>query len=179
MYKNKVETLDAYAKERIEWANATAWQDETYSQIGLRGFWKSRVGSGQRLWRAVGNYFDELRYAWQRAWRGYDDVGIFNLNDRLCATLQLQLIDFYQSHHEIVDNPEVDVAVLQIIDLLGYIGDEKALKELYPDAPVEDFGVFQIPKYTHDQYMTAAKVARAKLKQAFDLLGDNIEALWI
>ena len=175
----KKEVIDAYAKERVEWAKATAWQTDTYSQIGLRGFWKSRVGSGQRLWRAVGNYFDELRYAWQRAWRGYDDVGIFNLNDRLCATLQLQLIDFYQSHHEIVDAPDVDAAVLKIIELLGYIEDERALKELYPNVPVEDFGLFQIPKYTHEQYIAADKMAHAKLKEAFELLGEYIEPLWI
>ena len=176
MSKNKV---DAYAKERIEWAKAIAWQGEFYSQIGLKGFWKNRVGSGQMLWYAIGNYFNELRYAWQRAWRGYDDVGIFNFNDRLCATLQLQLIDFYQSHHEIVDNPDVDAAVLKIIDLLGYIDDERALKELFPDAPTEDYGIFQLPTYTAEQYMAASKLEHAKLKEAFELLGEYIEPMWI
>ena len=176
--RNKKETLDAYAEERVKWAKATAWQSDCL-QFGLRGFWKSRVGSGQKLRYALGRYFDELRYAWQRAWRGYDDTSIFNFNDRLCAQLQLQLIDFYQSHHEIVDNPDVDAAVLKIIELLGYVDDERALKELYPDAPVEDFGVFQIPKYTHDQYMAANKLTHEKLVEAFGLLGEYIEPLWI
>ena len=169
---------DAYATERVEWEKATAWQNDSL-QVGLRGFWKSRVGSGQKFRYALGRYFDELRYAWQRAWRGYDDASIFNLNDHLCAQLQLQLIDFYQSHHEIVDNPEVDAAVLQIIELLGYIDEERALKELYPDVPIEDFGVFQIPKYTHDQYIAANKMTHEKLVTAFGLLGEYIEPLWI
>ena len=175
---NKKEVIDAYAKERAEWAKATAWQNDCL-QFGLRGFWKSRVGSGQKLWYAIGRYFDELRYAWQRAWRGYDDASIFNLNDHLCAQLQLQLIDFYQSHHEIVDNPEVDAAVLKIIDLLGYIDDDRALREMYPDAPIKDYSGIKLADYTGAQYIAGAKVTQEKLKEAFALLGEYILPMWI
>lgn len=65
--------------------------------IGLRDFCKkvkgySFIGKTRELrW--------ELKYAFQRAWRGYDDVDVFSLYDRFNERMILTLKDFAESNN--------------------------------------------------------------------------------
>lgn len=65
--------------------------------IGLKHF-KSKVeGSGLRHKISTLKY--ELKYAWQRAWRGYDDVFCFSMDSSFVALYKEAMKDFRNNLH--------------------------------------------------------------------------------
>jgi|LSQX01.2.fsa_nt_gb hypothetical protein len=65
--------------------------------IGLKNIFKNLEGAslGYRL-RHI-RY--ELKYAWQRAWRGYDDSMVFDMNDTFIELYREILKDFKENLH--------------------------------------------------------------------------------
>lgn len=67
------------------------------NDIGLKYFWKNNKGNSLRL--ILYNLRIELKYALQRAWRGYDEVDVFDISTRF----QNRMIDilnvFLKNHH--------------------------------------------------------------------------------
>lgn len=65
--------------------------------IGLKNIFKDLEGAslGYRL-RHI-RY--ELKYAWQRAWRGYDDSMVFDMNDTFIELYREILKDFKENLH--------------------------------------------------------------------------------
>lgn len=61
-------------------------------KIGLNNAW--RMTKGMSFFWRVENLFWELRYAWQRAWRGYDDVEIFDLSFAFFCRMPVLLRQF-------------------------------------------------------------------------------------
>lgn len=61
-------------------------------KIGLNNAWRSTKGMSFP-WR-IRNLFWELRYAWRRAWRGYDDVEIFDLGFSFFRRMPMLLRQF-------------------------------------------------------------------------------------
>lgn len=65
--------------------------------LGLRNFWKSAKGTGLRY--KLSNLIWELRYAWQRAWYGYDDIFMFNADKVLLILLPEVLTDYEKNNY--------------------------------------------------------------------------------
>ena len=149
----------------------------------LKGFWRDRRGDGQRFIYKLERYFWCIRYAAKRAWIGYDDVDVFDVGYRTAERLIDTLSEFAVDHREHVDAPDVDAAALKIIDLLGYYDEERAFKELFPDAPITERELcdykFTAPDYTVEQIKEAYALQSAKLKEAFTLFGEYCERFWI
>ena len=112
----------------------------------LKGFWK-RWGRGS-IWCVTKHLIRELRYAWLRAWRGYDDVDVFALSDRFLERIILTLKEFRKEYigmfpnHDNIDefdlhNPEMWLSqekTNKIIDEMIYCFDnsdsDKLLRQL-------------------------------------------------
>lgn len=65
--------------------------------LGLRNFWKSTKGAGLRHRLLTLKW--ELRYAWQRAWRGYDDTFVFNADSVFLTLLPEVLADYKKNNN--------------------------------------------------------------------------------
>lgn len=64
--------------------------------IGLKGAWSETKGCSLR--HRLSMLKLNLRYAWQRAWRGYDDVDVFSMHGNFIEKYSLILKDFRKSH---------------------------------------------------------------------------------
>ena len=62
--------------------------------LGLRDFHFSKTS---KLKHNLSNLYWEIRYAWQRAWRGYADPDVFDLDSRLAEHL-IALLKDYKAH---------------------------------------------------------------------------------
>ena len=56
----------------------------------------------------------ELRYAWRRAWKGFDDQDIFNLNDQFIDRM-IVLLTEYNKHVSLFVDPESDKGELKYL----------------------------------------------------------------
>ena len=61
----------------------------------LKGFFKR--SEGMSFIPKLNELKYELKYAWQRAWRGYDDTDVFGFGDKIIEKITLILGDFIES----------------------------------------------------------------------------------
>lgn len=61
--------------------------------IGLKGFKEKYKGCGPIY--KIKHLIRELRYAWQRAWRGFDDSDIYSMNDNFRERM-LNILEVYK-----------------------------------------------------------------------------------
>lgn len=88
----------------------------------LKDYFKIVKGSGLRYKLSKLRY--ELKYAWQRAWRGYDDTDVLNLNDNFTEKYLMILKDLRKSHHGFpgsITNEEWESVLDKMIYHLGGI----------------------------------------------------------
>ena len=64
--------------------------------IGLKGAWKGTKGA--KLSFRIKQLFWEIRYAWQRAWRGYDFVDVFDLGFVFARKMPILLKKFKENN---------------------------------------------------------------------------------
>lgn len=72
--------------------------------IGLREFRKEYKRSGF-TYKVKGLWW-QLRYAWQRAWRGYDDTEVFELSYKFTERMIHILRDFRENNIALFPNPD-------------------------------------------------------------------------
>ena len=72
--------------------------------IGLREF--SKEYKKARITYKIKSLKWELRYAWQRAWRGYDDVEVFDLSYKFIERMTQILKDFRKNNIALFPNPD-------------------------------------------------------------------------
>ena len=88
----------------------------------LKGFIKATQGSSLRF-RLVALFW-ELRYAWQRAWRGYDDTDVFDFNNNFLEKIVCILKDF--NEHNVSLFVEADGSIMtaeetkEVVDKMIY-----------------------------------------------------------
>lgn len=136
-------------------------------RLGLKGFWKERRNNGQRFWYKLLAYLWELRYAFRRAWLGYDDRNIFELGAYECARLEMLLATFADHHDEIVDDPKTGEAARKIAKLLHDSDEDRLFDTMYPNIT---------PGY--QQIVDGMEIQRKKLEEAFTLFGQNVGKFW-
>ena len=66
--------------------------------LGLSTVWR-RTKDNPNLKRRIAALMTELRYAWQRAWRGYDDADVFDLGFRFVERMPI-LLQEYKRHND-------------------------------------------------------------------------------
>ena len=72
--------------------------------IGLREFRKEHKGAS--LTYKVKELYWQLLYAWQRAWRGYDDAEVFDLSYKFKERMIHILDDFRKNNYALFPNSE-------------------------------------------------------------------------
>lgn len=53
---------------------------------------------GQHVWYWIPDLMWQIRYAWQRAWRGYDDTDVFELGFNIVAKMPALLREFKENN---------------------------------------------------------------------------------
>lgn len=64
---------------------------------GLRYYFEKTAGAGIK-WR-IQAFGLELKYAWQRAWKGYADSDVWDITDTIIGTLPMLLREYRDTHH--------------------------------------------------------------------------------
>lgn len=72
--------------------------------IGLREFRKEYKKA--KLTYKIKSLWWEIRYAWQRAWRGYDDTEVFELSYKFTERMIQILKDFRENNIALFPNPD-------------------------------------------------------------------------
>lgn len=72
--------------------------------IGLKGSWKERKGC--RLIYKLKELRWDIKYAWQRAWRGYDDRDVFALSGMFVEKYKAILNDYRKNRYGLFKVPE-------------------------------------------------------------------------
>ena len=73
-----------------------------FGVYGLKDY--LRCSTGRSLKMFFCNLFWEVRYAWQRAWRGYDDTDVFELAYNFTKKLPVLLKDFKKNNDLLFTN---------------------------------------------------------------------------
>lgn len=68
-------------------------------EIGLKGFRKRYQGCSLKY--KIKRLYHELRYAWQRVWKGYDDVDVFDCSFRFAARM-IPILEDYKKNYKSV-----------------------------------------------------------------------------
>jgi len=66
------------------------------NSIGLKGAWDAHKGAGLSF--RIKQFCWELRYAWQRAWRGYDFTDVFELGYNFVERMPFLLREFKENN---------------------------------------------------------------------------------
>jgi hypothetical protein len=82
---------------------AKLYEGEINMSIGLKGCWKETKCCSLRY--RLKNLIRELRYAWQRAWRGYDDCEVWDINLCFIERYKLILKDYRENHYSLLNVP--------------------------------------------------------------------------
>lgn len=117
------------------------------SIIGLKGTLKHVKGYSLK-WKIKTIYW-QLRYAWQRAWRGYDSVDVFELGFVFTRKMVFLLKDFKKNNNALfpdLDNPNRDSLTLEetnavIDEMIFYFencDEDFVYERLYGVDPYED-----------------------------------------
>jgi hypothetical protein len=72
--------------------------EERHDPIRTRVYWFA-YRNGRRIWNAPGNAVDEVRYAWQRVFRGWDDRAVWSIDYWLDAKMPAMLRRLKETKH--------------------------------------------------------------------------------
>lgn len=73
------------------------------NNLGLKDFWKTYKGCGIRY--KIGHLFRELKYAFQRAWRGYDDSEVWSIDESFRVRMIHILSDYKNNFNSLFRVP--------------------------------------------------------------------------
>ena len=74
--------------------------------IGLKGSWKERKDNGCYLRHRIKELRWDIKYAFQRAWRGYDSRDIFNMNSMFIEKYKVILKRYRDKHNCLFNVPD-------------------------------------------------------------------------
>ena len=82
---------------------ANIYEGEVSMPIGLKGYLEENRKNSLRI--KLSNLKRELKYAWQRAYRGYDDCEIWNMYSYFVARYKEILKDYRENHYSLLNVP--------------------------------------------------------------------------
>lgn len=158
--------------------------------IGLKGVLKRTKGMGLK-WKIETIYW-ELRYAWQRAWRGYDFTDVFELGFNFVDRMPFLLREFkkynnalfpniddngnFPSEYKSIDElsltkEETDAVLDELIFYFENCNEDFVYKRLYGVDPYED-------GYDYEKWKAASEEANRCWKEAMRLFSKWSQCLW-
>lgn len=168
-----------------------------YGNLGLKGCMKQYKGMSIR--GKIDRLYTELKWAWQRAWRGYDDREVWcidgSIRDRLIVLLQ----DYKNSYHclwwcpdeydwsQVCEKDKISDRYLfseeqinVIIDILIFhlkMSDEDYCEKILYGSNCYDDD-YKVGDRTNDDYIRIADIRKQNQDAAFDLLKILWNQLW-
>lgn len=150
-------------------------------KIGLNNAWHSTKGMSFP-WR-IQKLFWELRYAWRRAWRGYDDVEIFDLGFSFFRRMPVLLRQFKtcnislfrdDEHDRDMTEEETNAVIDKMIWYFDNCDENTVIDRLYPDISLQEYG----SRLTWADYKTIADEVRRCRAEALRLFSRYCCQLW-
>lgn len=118
-----------------------------------------------------------LKYAWQRAWGGYDDVDVFSLNDSFIERMLPIMKDFRENNfalfcdeNNVLTMKETNKILDDMINLLEHSDPNVWMDNI----PVEQIGT----KEARETINTVEQEAYANQKRFLELFVKNFDQLW-
>lgn len=131
--------------------------------IGLKGSWKETKGCSLRY--RLKELKWNLKYAWQRAWKGYDSRDVFSMNDMFIERQKETLKKLRETHYGLFNVPEecrdkidklhfneeeTDAIIDKMINHLDMMDEDHVEKVLYGTNCYDDDYDFR--KFTIEDY---------------------------
>lgn len=165
------------------------------NNLGLKGCMKHYKGMSIR--GKIDRLYGELRWAWQRAWRGYDDREVWGLNDVLRDRLIILLQNYKKIYHclwwcpdgydwskvcekdkfcdrYLFSEEQIDVILDTLIFYLKMSDENYCEKELFGNNIYDDDYVIK----NNNEYMRISNIIKQNQDAAFDLLKVIWDRLW-
>lgn len=160
------------------------------TSIGLKGCFKQFKGASLRV-RIRESYW-QLRYAWQRAWRGYDFTDVFELGFNFVERMPFLLREFkkyndalfpniddngklpseYKNVNELsLTEEETNAIIDEMIFYFENCNEDFVYKRLYGVDPYED-------GYNHERWKVANEEMHRCWKEAMKLFSKWSMCLW-
>ena len=148
-------------------------------QKGLRYYFQKTEGAGLR-WKIQALGY-ELKFAWQRAWKGYADPDVWDITDVIIGTVPVLLREYRDTHHVLfVDettgrslNEEETVEVIdQLIFYLENCDEDVVYERLFGIAPHKE------ATFNHARWKQANNERQRCKNDAMALLSKWIWQLW-
>lgn len=140
----------------------------------LKGCIKRRCSYGRIRYR-IKNFWYELVYAWQRAWRGYDFIDLMDMSGELEQRIIILLKDLRSFKHglwyddekdRVVTEEEATAAFDELIDKFENINEEKVEIDLYGSPIGQHF-------WDMNMYLQISKEQQRRRDEAFMLLSKS------
>lgn len=150
-------------------------------KIGLNNAWRMTKGMFFH-WR-IQRLFWELRYAWQRAWRGYDDVEIFDLGFSFLQRMPVLLRQFKacnislfhdHEHDRDMTEEETNAVIDKMIWYFDNCDENTVIDRLYPGISLQDYG----SRLTWVDYQTIVDEVRRCRTEALRMFSQYCCQLW-
>lgn len=148
-------------------------------RFGLRAYSDRVKGAGLR-WRLTELYW-QLRYAWQRAWYGYDDTDVFELSFNFVARMPVLLREFKENNialfpdlehpGESLTEAETDAIIDQLIFYFENCSEDHVYKRLYGVNYWEE-------EFDFEKHKAAAAEQNACWEKAMELFAKWSMCLW-
>lgn len=147
---------------------------------GLKDYPKMVRGAGLRF--RVRELYWQLRYAWQRAWRGYDSCDVFNLGFKFVNKMPVLLREFKEHNVALfVDHSmgimsfltkeETDSILDEMIFYFENCNEDNVYKRMYGSNPGEK-------EYSWEEIKAANEERNRCWKEAMRLFSKWSEQLW-
>jgi hypothetical protein len=150
----------------------------------LKGCWKRFEGASLRF--KIKEMYWEIRYAWQRAWKGYDFCDVCNLDYRFIEKMTLILRDFKENNIALFNDDERGILSEEetdkiIGDMIYYFENSDAdamLDPLYERDETSKSRFIYKKKPTFEQIIGCHKKADENLKEGLGLFTKYFNSLW-
>lgn len=148
--------------------------------IGLKDYWKNNKKNSLK-WK-LKNLRWELRYAWRRAWYGYDDIDVIEIDCSFIERYKVILKDFRKYHCGLFNVPEeyrdvfnkyffneeeTDVIIDTMIYHLEMMDEDHVEKVLYGMNIYDD-------EYSVEEYLNT--ITPERMKKVSFIMNQNKEA---
>ena len=157
--------------------------------LGLKGCMKGKSIHYFRSW--IRDLIWEIKYAWQRAWRGYDNRDVFDLDICMRDRLIILLTELRNTHYGLFNVPEKYRGMFDktyfnenqtdtIIDTMIYhlkMSNREYVEKVLYGKEVFEFNELNSTE-RNNMYKRAYAIATQNKDLAFDLIKDFFWELW-
>lgn len=144
--------------------------------LGLKGALRKSRGASFRF--RIRDFYWQLRYAWQRAWRGYDSLDVFDIGGQFERRMPVLLRQFLQHNiglfydvevEKQLTKEETDEVVKQMIYYFENCDEDVVTKRLIGEWP---------PKWDRETMLKVDAEVRHCRSMAMQMFSKWVDQLW-